>query len=290
MNPFKITVTSGKGGTGKTFFSVNLYYTLMENYKCALIDLDVEEPNAGLFIKENNFNEEISYLTIPEVEMTKCILCGECSEYCEFNAIFVSNDKWYLFSELCKGCTACIKLCPHNALKYGKKEHGKIRWVKNSDNGFMEGKLKIREPISVPLIEAVKNKSLEIFKNFDILIFDSPPGVTCPTIHSIKDADFIVLVAEPTPFGFYDFKLTYEVLQGFSIPYGVVINKYGIGNNELEYFCKENNIPILCKIPHDIKIAAIYSKGFPLVEFDQKYKDYFYSAYEAMKTILRNKI
>ena len=280
MEKLKITVSSGKGGTGKTFFSVNLYYSLKENFKTCLIDLDVEEPNSGIFIKENNFIEEISYLTIPEVDKEKCILCGNCSEYCEFNAIFVTTDKWYLFPELCKGCTACIKLCPHNALKYGKKEHGIIKWT---DSGFMEGRLKIKEPISVPLIEKTKEKAYKIFKDYEIFIFDSPPGVTCPTIASIKHADFIVLVAEPTPFGFNDFKLTYEMLKNFDIPYGVVINRFDIGNNELEYFCRENNIPILTKIPHDIKIAQCYSQGIPVVEIDSKYKDYFYTAFERIK-------
>ncbi len=276
----KLAVASGKGGTGKTFFSVNLYYTLRKNLKTCLIDLDVEEPNSMIFINDNNFNEEVSFLTIPEVDKEKCILCGNCSEYCEFNAIFVTNDKWYLFPELCKGCTACIKLCPHNALKYGKKEHGIIKW---NNSGFMEGRLKIKEPISVPLIEKTKKKALEIFKNYEIFIFDSPPGVTCPTIASIKDSDFIVLVAEPTPFGFNDFKLTYEMIKDFDIPYGVIINRYDIGDNKLEYFCKEKNIPILSKIPHDLKIAECYSQGIPVVEIDDQYKDYFYTAYERIK-------
>ena len=280
MKKFKITVSSGKGGTGKTFFSVNLFYTLKENFKTALIDLDVEEPNAGLFIDFKNFKKEISYLTIPEVDREKCILCGNCSEYCEFNAIFVTTDKWYLFPELCKGCTACIKLCPHNALKYGKKEHGVIKW---SENGFMEGRLKLKEPISVPLIEKTKQKAIKEFEKFEIFIFDSPPGVTCSTIASIKDSDFIVLVAEPTPFGFNDFKLTYEMLKNFNIPFGVVINRYDIGDNELDYFCKEHNIPILTKIPHNEKIAENYSKGIPLVIANPEYKDYFFSAFENLK-------
>ncbi len=283
MDKLKIAVASGKGGTGKTFFSVNLYYTLREKLKACLIDIDVEEPNAGLFIRENEFKEEIFYLTIPEVIKDKCTLCGNCSKYCEFNAIFVSPDKWYLFAELCKGCTACIKLCPHNALKYGKKEHGKIKWI---ESGFMEGRLNIREPISVPLIESTKRKALEIFNDFDVYIFDSPPGITCPTISSIKKTDFVVVVAEPTPFGFNDFKLTYEVLKEFGVSFGVVINRFDIGNNELEQFCEENNINILCKIPHDKKIAESYSKGLPVIMVDSDYKDYFLRAFENIKSAI----
>ncbi len=279
----KISVASGKGGTGKTFFSVNFYYTLKDEFKSAIVDLDVEEPNVNIFIKAEKLSAEISYLTIPKNIKEKCILCGKCSEYCEFNAIFVSSDKWYLFPELCKGCTACIKLCPNDALIYGKKEHGIIRW---DNSGFMEGILKIREPIAVPLIENVKKKSLEIFKDYELIIYDSPPGVTCPAISSIKNSDFTILVAEPTPFGFNDFKLTYEAIKDFNIPFGVVINKDGIGTNELENFCKDKSIPILCRIPHDKAIAELYSNGKILVKEDKTYKKYFLDCFNNIKKYL----
>ncbi len=278
MKQLRIAVASGKGGTGKTFFSTNLYHTLKDKYKMCLADLDVEEPNSGLFVNaQNNIKTEKVYNIIPEVDSELCVLCGKCAEYCEFNAIFVTKEKWLVFKELCKGCTACIKLCPEKALKEGRKEIGTISY---NERGFMEGRLKLKEPIAVPLIKQVKEKSASEYADADIIIYDSPPGTTCPTIAAMKDNDFIVLVAEPTPFGFNDFVITYEVLKEMDVKFGVVVNKHGIGNNELENFCEKNNIKILSKIPHDRFIAENYSKGVPVVSVNGEFKKYFVEAFE----------
>ncbi len=287
MNPLKIAVASGKGGTGKTFFSTNLYYSLKDNYKICLVDLDVEEPNSGLFIKDNKkINKETAYNLIPKLDTEKCILCGKCSEFCEFNAIFVTPEKWLLFAEICKGCTACIKLCPENALKYGRKEMGAI-----SDNGegFVEGRLKPKEPIAVPLIKQTKQKTMEFYENLDVVIFDSPPGTTCPTIAAMKENDFIIVVGEPTPFGLNDFIITYEVLQNLNLKFGVVINRADIGNEDMKNFCNEKKIPILAEIPHKKEIAESYSKGEPVVLLNEKYKKYFLSAFEKIRRITGDK-
>jgi len=285
MSQLKIAVASGKGGTGKTFFSTNLYFSIKDKYKTCLVDIDVEEPNSGLFIKGaiSNMVAEKAYNLIPEVDMEKCTLCGKCSEYCEFNAIFVTSEKWILFPEICKGCTACIKLCPENALKYGKKEIGVI-----SDNkhGFIEGRLKPKEPIAVPLIKQTKDKALGNYKNAQVIIFDSPPGTTCPTIAAMKKNDFIVVVGEPTPFGLNDFIITYEVLQNLNLKFAVVINRYDIGNDEMKRFCIDKNIPILAEIPHNEEIVQSYSKGEPIVLKNSKFKKYFLKAFENLKNLV----
>jgi MinD superfamily P-loop ATPase len=283
MAQLKIAVASGKGGTGKTFFSTNLFFAIKDKYKTCLVDIDVEEPNSGLFIKENETIEtEKAFNIIPEVDMEKCILCGKCSEYCEFNAIFVTPEKWILFPEICKGCTACIKLCPENALKYGKKEMGTIS---NNKNGFMEGRLKPKEPIAVPLIKKTKEKAIKNYDNADVIIFDSPPGTTCPTIAAMRGNDFIVVVGEPTPFGLNDFIITYEVLEKLNLKFGVVINRADIGNNEMKQFCLNKDIPILAEIPHNEEIAKNYSKGEPIVLKNENFRKYFVNAFETIKNL-----
>ncbi len=281
----KIAVASGKGGTGKTFFSTNLYFSLIDKYKTCLVDIDVEEPNSGIFFKTkyNNIEKETAYSIIPEVDEKKCTLCGKCSEYCQFNAIFVSSEKWILFPEICKGCTACIKLCPENALTIDKKEIGTIS---NNKSGFMEGRLKPKEPIAVPLIKQTKARAVNFYGEYDVIIYDSPPGTTCPTIAAMKDNDFIVVVGEPTPFGMNDFIITYEVLLNLKLKFGVVINRCDIGNNEMQKFCNNNNIPILAEIPHNEKIAHCYSKGEPAVFTLPEYKKFFLESFEKIKKIV----
>ncbi len=287
MAQLKIAVASGKGGTGKTFFSTNLYFSLKDKYKTCLVDIDVEEPNSGHFINDNSFTKNNAYNLIPEVDVEKCTLCGKCSEYCVFNAIFVTPEKWILFPEICKGCTACIKLCPENALKYGKKEIGTIS---NNNRGFMEGRLKPKEPIAVPLIKQTKEMAINEYNDYDVIIFDSPPGTTCPTIAAMKGNDFIVVVGEPTPFGVNDFIITYEVLKNLKLKFGAVINRCNIGNSELKEFCIKNNIPILTEIPHKEEIAHSYSKGEAVVNLNAEYKEYFLSAFEKIKNIVGEKL
>ncbi len=285
MKPLKIAVASGKGGTGKTFFSTNLYYSLKDKYKICLSDLDVEEPNSGLFIKSGmKLVEILCYNTIPVVDDSKCTLCGRCSEVCQFNAIFVTKTKWGIFPELCKGCTACIKLCPENALAKGEKEIGV---VKDNRDGFVEGKLKLREPIAVPLIKQTKDKTLQNYNDYEFIIYDSPPGTTCPTIAAMKGNDFVVLVAEPTPFGFNDFVITYDVLKKLKLKFGVVINKDGIGDSEVEDFCIKEGIPLLSKIPHSDEIAQNYSNGIIVSEKDDRFKRYFLSAFDKIISLLK---
>ena len=287
MKQLKIAVASGKGGTGKTFFSTNLYFTIKDTFKTCLVDIDVEEPNSGLFFKDKkDYFTEKAFNIIPEVDNSKCTLCGKCSEYCEFNAIFVTKEKWILFPEICKGCTACIKLCPEGALKYGQKEIGAIS---DNKNGFIEGRLKPKEPIAVPLIKQTKSAAVNRYDNAEIIIFDSPPGTTCPTIAAMKENDFIVVVGEPTPFGFNDFVITYEVLQNLNLKFGVVINRCDIGNNEMKNFCIENNIPILAEIPHSKKIAENYAQGIPVVLKHSGYKKYFLNAFEKIKKLAGDK-
>ena len=286
MVPVKIAVASGKGGTGKTFFATNLYYTIKEKYKTCLVDIDVEEPNSGIFFKNQPLISRKAFNIIPEVDMDKCILCGKCSEYCQFNAIFVTKEKWLLFPEICKGCTACIKLCPENALKVSNKEIGTIS---NSGFGFVEGRLKPKEPIAVPLIKQTKDESLRAYKDYQVIIFDSPPGTTCPTIAAIKGNDFIVVVGEPTPFGMNDFFITYNVLKDLNLNFGVVINRADIGNNEMKEFCFKNKIPILSEIPHKFEITECYSNGIPVVKKYTEFKEYFIKAFDRIKNLAGEK-
>ncbi len=255
-----IAIASGKGGTGKTTLSTNLASFLAENDNVVLVDSDVEEPNSGLFLKGNLISEEEKFKMIPQWNKNACTLCGECQKNCNFHAVIQLGTMILVFPELCHSCYACSELCPTDALPMISKKIGDLSHFKINKLDFIESRLIIGEEQAVPLIKQTIQYVNAHFKNH-IKIFDSPPGTSCPVIETVKDADFVILITEPTPFGLNDLKLAVETVEELNKKFGVVINRYGTGNNKVEQFCEKQNIPIIAKIPDKREIAELYSKG-----------------------------
>ena len=256
----KITIASGKGGTGKTTLSTNLASYFAENNKVVLIDLDVEEPNSALFIKGDQILYEDKFKMIPKWK-GECSLCRLCQEVCNFHAVLQLGSEIMIFPELCHSCYACSELCPDSALPMIPQKMGELRHFQNSHLSFVESRLDIGQEQATPLIAQTKKYIDEYFSKDFIKIYDSPPGTSCPVIEAVKDSDFIILVTEPTPFGLHDLKLAVETVRELNKKFGVVINRYGIGNNEVFKYCRQENIPVLAKIPNDRHIAELYSRG-----------------------------
>ena len=274
-----ISIASGKGGTGKTTVAVNLVLALAESEEVQLLDCDVEEPNAHIFLNPEITEQKKAFIPVPGINKEKCTFCGKCAKACEFNAIAILPDNFMLFKELCHGCGLCTMVCPQKAITEKNREIGVIE--KGTSNGieFVHGILNIGEAMSSPLIASVKE---EIDKNKTAIV-DAPPGAACPVIETLHESDFCILVTEPTPFGLYDLKIAVDLLEKLEIPHGVVINRDGIGNNETENFCNENKIPILLKIPYDKKIAETYSRGVPFVIEIPEWKEKFSEVFEKIK-------
>lgn len=257
----KITIASGKGGTGKTTLSTNLASFLAEDHKVVLTDLDVEEPNSGLFIKGELKHEENKFKMVPDWIEEKCIFCGVCQKVCNFHAIIQLGKNIMVFPELCHACYACSELCPTSALPMIPKKIGKLKHFKKQNLHFIESRLDIGEEQAVPLI---KQTHQYIDSRFDvdwIKVYDAPPGTSCPVIESTKDVDYVILVTEPTPFGLHDLKLAVETMKVLKKEFGVVINRHGIGDENVSKYCKEEQIHVLAKIPNRRQIAEIYSQG-----------------------------
>ena len=257
----KIAIASGKGGTGKTTLSTNLAGYFAEKEEVILADLDVEEPNSGLFIKGEFVYKEDKYKMIPEWEQEKCTLCGLCQDVCNFHAVIQLMDQIMVFPELCHSCYACSELCPAETLPMVPKKMGELNHFQMDNLTFVESRLDIGQEQAVPLISQTHEYIDKHFNKEALKLYDSPPGTSCPVIEAVKNADFVILVTEPTPFGLHDLKLAVDTLKELKIRFGVVVNRYGIGNDDVVNYCKNEDIDLIAKISNSRSIAELYSRG-----------------------------
>ena len=257
----KIAVASGKGGTGKTTLSTNLAHFLANSFPVTLVDLDVEEPDSGLFFSGKPVYQKEIYKMIPDWIAEKCVLCGDCQKRCNFNAIIQLHTIIPVFPELCHSCFACSELCPGSALPMKPQKMGKLKHLKNRNLDFIEGRLDIGQEQAVPLISQTKEYVSTIQPAGEVVIYDSPPGTSCPVIEATKEMDLVILVTEPTPFGLHDLKLAVETMREMNRNFAVVINREGTGNDSVARYCEKENIPVIAKIQNNRTVAELYSRG-----------------------------
>ncbi|MCL6559770.1 MAG: ATP-binding protein [Firmicutes bacterium] len=255
-----IAVASGKGGTGKTTVSANLACAAVEaGHETAYLDCDVEEPNGHLFLKPSLQGHTRVSVPVPEVDPGKCTACGACGEICQYSAILCINKNVLTFEKMCHGCGGCQLVCPAGAISEKGREIGVVEEGHAGRVAFLHGKLNIGEAMSPPLIKAVRSAGQR--RNGYLNIIDAPPGTSCPVISSIKGADYVLLVTEPTPFGLNDLGLALDMVRELGIPHAVVVNRSVPDNNLARDFCRERRVRILAEIPDDRKVAEAYSRG-----------------------------
>lgn len=280
----RIAVASGKGGTGKTFVSTNLANVASKTATVGLYDLDVDEPNCHLFFDPESEAVETITMMIPSVDKDKCNGCGVCSEVCEFNAIVTLPGDVLVFAELCHSCYACAELCPQGALGEGTKEIGTVGVSQIGSLFLVTGRLAIGQPATTALVRETKRRKVP---GADLILFDSPPGTTCPVIEAVKDVDYIVLVGEPTRFGIHDLDLMVKTIRQLDRPFGVVVNKAVDGYPLVEDYCAANGIEIVLSIPEKAEIASAYSRGELVTETMPVMENLFLRAMENIREAVR---
>ncbi|MCD4831659.1 MAG: ATP-binding protein [Anaerohalosphaeraceae bacterium] len=275
----KIAIASGKGGTGKTTIATNLAYSIAQTGKVVqYLDCDVEEPNGHIFLKPNIEKTLSITIDVPEVDSELCNGCGKCGQLCQYSAIISLKEIVMTFEQLCHSCGGCMLVCPTGAIKMKQKEIGFADFGTANGVKFGQGRLKIGDIHTPPLIKKVKANALAE----GIVIIDAPPGTSCPVIEAIKGADFVLLVTEPTPFGLNDLKLAVLMVRELGIPFAVVINRSEPDEQMTNQYCQDENIDIIFEVPDDRRIAEAYSIGKMVVDILPDYKKEFVGLYESI--------
>jgi len=275
-----ISVASGKGGTGKTTVATNLAFALGSDVQ--VLDCDVEEPNAHLFLHPMIQHKETVFTPVPLVDEKKCTHCKKCAEICRFNAIAVFGEVILTFPELCHSCGGCMKVCPENAITETGRELGVLEKGGKDGVDFVHGRLRIGEAMSPPMIRKVRSCILP--KKINII--DAPPGTSCPVIAAVKGVDVVLMVTEPTPFGLHDLQLAVEAVKILDIPMGLVVNRSDMGDEQVYRYAARENLPILMEIPFDRRIAEIYSRGGLIAEEMPGWKEKFLGLFEKIKQMM----
>jgi len=262
----QITVISGKGGTGKSTLTATLGSLFAENYTLVLADTDVDAPNLHLVLggKEKDV-QEIKASDKAAIDYDLCSRCLECVDVCRFDSI-IATDEPIIIPHSCEGCGACALICPVDAIQVRSVANGHLHILETTAGLVVSGELGIGESSSGKLVDVVKNRArLEAEQvGADLILTDGPPGIGCPVIASVKGADFVLMVTEPTPSGLHDLKRAIEAIRFFKVPFAVVLNRSdlpgGIRGEVVEYFAA-NSISLLAEVPFDLCMPQALAEG-----------------------------
>ncbi len=272
----KIAIVSGKGGAGKTSIAVSL---ILARGAGVIVDCDVEEPNVALLLSPVIEGGKIATKPVPKIDTRLCDYCKVCAESCQFNALMVLPGTVLVFEKMCHSCGTCSYVCPKKAIHEEHRPIGEIEWGRVQEIKYIGGKLNVGEAMATPLITQVK----EFASGEDFMILDAPPGTTCSAVEVMDGADFVLIVAESSPFGLADFQIVCEVVASLDVPFGVVENKAGMaGAHLIKDFCEKKCINFLASIPYDHDVARAYSEGIPIIKALSETEDIFHHILESV--------
>jgi MinD superfamily P-loop ATPase len=263
----ELVVISGKGGTGKT--------TLVGSFAALaggsmLADCDVDAPDLYLLLHPDiHHQEEFRAGHVAVIAPQRCTRCGRCLEVCRFEAITLDLKVEPLN---CEGCGACQVVCPAEAVELVQRTAGDWFRGQTKYGPMVYARLRPAEENSGKLVALVRKEARAWAEREEIglLLTDGPPGIGCPVIASLGNADLALVVTEPTPSGLHDLERALALCRHFRVPAMVCVNKFDLNpslDRQVREYCARSRITVTESIPFDESVSRAIGQGVPLVEF-----------------------
>lgn len=265
----QLLILSGKGGTGKTTIA-SAFIKLAGARVYA--DCDVDAPNLHLIAGWQSEPARADYYGLPkaEIDEEQCIACGQCQQYCRFDAI-LSENKYEVNAFACEGCGVCEYVCPADAIALVPTADGELMLYSDAEKVFSTARLRMGSGTSGLLVTEVKNRMQSRIVNAGFAIIDGSPGIGCPVIASLNGVDMVFLVAEPSISGISDMVRIIKTAAQFGVRIAVCINKYDTNpehTDRIAAFCQQQSLPVVGRIPFDTDAVKAINNGQTIVDID----------------------
>lgn len=280
----KIAIAGTKGGVGKTLIAVNLFYAIKDVTEavCTIVDAHVQVPNVYHYIEKTSEENAITVnVRIPEIDQEACTFCSRCVHYCAFDSILMLKESKHIkvLEDYCTSCGACVYACNDNAISERTEALGRVTTMSLGKDRFVEGKMFAIRPLASPIIQEIN----EQIHDSDISIIDTPPGSSYPFAESVRDADYVILISEPTNAGMQNLEANVNLLSGMKKKFGVLINKSTWASDSMLEYLTKKNIPLLMELEFERSYAEIHAKGEVIVSKDDDLKQRFFKMFSLIE-------